>query len=203
MKSGDKEVEAKFHVGHLGDIEQRAIAGGAQPASPRTLETNLRFDTADGQLRRARRALRLRSDAAVTLAYKGPGDLSDGIRSRPEAEVQVADLAAARSVLEGLGYIVVFKYEKYRTTYRMGAVEIMLDELPYGDFVELEGAADSLRPIAERLGLRWEAAIPDSYHTLFEKLQAMHRLPFRDLTFRNFEGVTVRALDLQIPQADN
>jgi len=66
-------------------------------------------------------------------------------------EVQVADLVGARLVLESLGYLVVFEYEKYRTTYELDGVELMLDELPYGDFVELEGDPDGLKHAAHRL----------------------------------------------------
>jgi len=30
-------------------------------------------------------------------------------------------------------------YEKYRTTFTIGSLEVVLDELPYGNFVEIEG----------------------------------------------------------------
>jgi adenylate cyclase, class 2 len=203
MLSGAIEIEAKFYVGRLRSLEERVVQRGGRLHSARILETNLRFDTADEQLRRGNRALRLRRDSTVTLTYKGPGAMRDGIRRRPESEVQVADLERARAVLEGLGYVVVFEYEKYRTTYSLGDVEIMLDELPYGDFVELEGGSDLLKPAALQLGLRWETAIPHSYHSLFEQLRAARSLLFRDLTFENFARVTARIDDLHLAQADN
>jgi adenylate cyclase class 2 len=129
--------------------------------------------------------------------------LTDGVRTRAESEVQVDDWDRARAVIEGLGYVVVFEYEKFRATYGLGEVEIMLDELPYGDFVELEGAAEQLKPAAERLGLRWAAAVPESYHALFEKLQTARGLPFRDLTFSNFAGVAARVGDVLVSAADS
>ena len=46
----------------------------------------------------------------------------------------------------------------------------MFDELPYGNFVEIEGKLETLRPIAEELQLVWDKAIPASYHALFERL---------------------------------
>ena len=186
MRSGADEVEVKFHIDRLQALEQRVLQAGGRLTSPRTLETNLRFDTPGGELRRGQRALRLRRDSSVTLTYKGPGTLKDGIRTRAEVEVQVRSMDDARAVLEGLGFLVVFEYEKYRTTYSLDRFEIMLDELPYGDFVELEGSFETLGPAAQQLGLRWEAAIPESYHALFEKLQAARQLTFRDLTFNNF-----------------
>jgi hypothetical protein len=44
MQSGVREVEVKFHVGDLVDVEQRVAQSGGRLLSPRTLETNLRFD---------------------------------------------------------------------------------------------------------------------------------------------------------------
>jgi adenylate cyclase class 2 len=202
VRAGANEVEVKFHIAHLHALERRVIQCGGRLIGSRVLETNLRFDTPDGQLRRGHRALRLRRDAAVTLTYKGAGDLNDGIRIRPEAEVQVGDMEDARAVLEGLGFVVVFQYEKYRTTYEMGDVEVMLDELPYGDFIEIEGGREKLRPAAEQLGLRWETAIPHSYHALFEKLRAAAGLPFQDLTFDNFKQLSAGIAGLGSAAAD-
>ena len=196
------EIEVKFHVARLKDLEERIRQRGATLEHPRVHETNLRFDTLDGDLERGQRALRLRHDTVVRLTYKGPGDLEDGIRRRPEVEVQVDDFDRARAFLEGLGYVVVFRYEKYRTTYERGSVTILLDELPYGDFVELEGNAELLRPLAAMLGLKWEAALPLSYHMLFEALKANRHLTFADLTFINFSQSAARIGDLGVVAAD-
>ena len=49
----------------------------------------------------------------------------------------------------------------------------MLDELPYGEFVEIEGpGVDSIRLTATRLGLDWEAAVDAGYLTLFKRFCA-------------------------------
>ena len=57
----------------------------------------------------------------------------------------------------------------------------MLDELPYGNFIEIEGELEMLRPIAEQLRLNWDKAIPASYHALFERLCKSRGLSFRVL----------------------
>ncbi len=63
-------------------------------------------------------------------------------------------------------------YEKYRTTYELDDALIMLDELPYGSFLEIEGeTVEQIRDIAATLHLNWEAAIPSSYTALFESLR--------------------------------
>lgn len=43
------------------------------------------------------------------------------------------------NLLQELGYVVSEVYEKYRTTYKLNVLQITLDEMPYGMFVEIEG----------------------------------------------------------------
>jgi adenylate cyclase class 2 len=78
----------------------------------------------------------------------------------------------------------------------------MLDEMPYGNFVEIEGDAAPLRTTAEKLGLDWETSIPTSYSKLFEYLRVKQNLSFRDLTFENFRGLQVLPSDLGVRPAD-
>jgi len=192
------ELEVKFYVPDLPAFERRLDGVGARLVEPRVHEYNLRFDTSAGELSRAYRALRLRQDRTAQLAYKGPSVDLEGARLREEIEVEVDDFAAARHFLEALGYQVWVIYEKYRTLYELGAsgdqaagshVLIALDELPYGNFIELEGGTgQALRAAADLLGLDWEAQIKVSYLELFQVLRKRRDLPFRDLTFENFQG---------------
>lgn len=202
MAADHQETEAKFLVLRLDELPGRIEARGGRLLTARTHETNLRFDTPDGALLRARRLLRLRRDAAVHLTFKGPGEFMGGVRTRTELDMLVGDFEEARQFLQALGYATVFEYEKYRTTYALGEVQVMLDELPFGSFVEVEGKLEGLRPAAEQLGLDWNTAIADSYHALFERLQQVAHLPFRDLTFGNFGGRTERIIDLGVEPAD-
>lgn len=199
----DREREVKFCVRDLAALQARLERLGAVLLRPRTLERNLRFDTPDGALQRAHRVLRLRQDDAVRLTYKGPSTDADGVRTRQEIEVQVADFAAMRALLEALGYQVTTVYEKWRTVYALGAVEVMLDELPYGAFVELEGEEEAaLREAAARLGLRWEAAVMASYLALFERLRRRWPHLGPALTFAALAGLPVSAQDLGVVYAD-
>ena len=79
----------------------------------------------------------------------------------------------------------------------------MLDELPFGSFIEIEGEAAGIRQIANQLHLNWETAIPASYHALFEQLAATAKLPFRDLTFANFNGLSHGVEVLGVQAADS
>jgi len=198
-----QEIEAKFYVRDLGKIESRLQALETRLIQPRVLETNIRFDLPDGGLRSEGRVLRLRQDTAARLTYKGAGKSEQGIVNRTEIEFTVEDFNKAKNFLEALGYQKLLQYNKYRTTYELEHCHIMLDELPYGNFVEIEGEnITTIRSTAAKLNLDMQAAISASYSSLFEKVRRSLRLTFTDLTFANFAGLNVTAKELSVHAAD-
>jgi adenylate cyclase class 2 len=202
MAGHDRETEAKFHLSRPAEMEQRLRELGPNLIQSRVHETNLRFDTPAGDLSRQGRVLRLRLDNAAHLTFKSDTQLRDGALDRTEIEINVGDFEAARRLVEALGYELVFLYEKLRTVYELEGCQVMLDELPYGNFLEIEGEFGRLRPLAGRLGLNWDAAIPESYHGLFMRLHASRKLSFRDLSFENFKGFLVLPEDLGVISGD-
>jgi adenylate cyclase class 2 len=94
-------------------------------------------------------------------------------------------------------------YEKYRTVYELDGQEITLDEMPYGTFTEIEGTdPESIRRIADALGLDWEKRIIAGYVVLFASLKEKLRLTFQDLTFENFKDWVPTPADLGVAPAD-
>jgi adenylate cyclase class 2 len=203
MSTGGQEREIKLYVLHLDRLVRRLQELQARLGQPRVLETNLRFDLPDGSLRAAGRVLRLRRDTQARLTYKGAGQNDQGILDREELEFVVDDFEKARKFLEALGYQQSMVYEKYRTTYELENVDIMLDELPYGKFVEIEGETnEQIQAVAQKLHLDESAAINNSYTGLFENIRKTLELPFRDLTFENFKDIQTTADDLGVRAAD-
>jgi len=164
------EIEAKFYVPDLAAFREHALAGGATLLTPRRLERNWRFDRPDGSLQAAGQILRLRQDATARLACKGPVDCQG---SRREVEFAVDDAQAARAFLEDLGFRCVLFYEKYREILLIHQACLMLDELPFGNFVEVEAESpEAVRRISEQLGLGWEAGLHRSYAELIGELES-------------------------------
>lgn len=199
-----QEIEAKFHVLDLRKIEVCLQDLGAHLIQPRVLETNIRFDLPDGGLRSEGRVLRLRQDTEARLTYKSGSTNDRGVLNRTEIEFVVEDFGKAKALIEALGYQKLFYYEKYRTTFEFADCHIMLDELPYGNFVEIEGeGVDSIRAVADRLRLRWDRAVPTSYHALFERLCAIHpEFDPKELSFAALKGMNVSMEELSIPTGD-
>lgn len=197
------EQEAKFYLSRLSALEKRLITLGARMSQPRTLETNLRFDTPDRRLSNAFQALRLRLDTRARLTYKGASDPRQEVSARAELEVEVSDLQTAREILEALGFELMVMYEKYRTAYTLAGLEISLDEMPFGNFCEIEGPdAQSIRRCAESLGLNWAKRSKLSYLALFAQVKQVLGKEMRELSFSAFEGLTITPGHLGLQFAD-
>jgi len=204
MNFGDQEIEVKFYLAKPEEFLDRLASAGAVLLHGRQFECNLRFDTADGQLTREARVLRLRQDDRARMTYKGPAAPDQPVSMRQEIEFEVSDLAAACRLLEALGYRVSVMYEKWRTTFHLEALEIVHDEMPYGHFCEIEGPdSDAIRSGAASLGLDWDARIKLSYLALFDRLKAAHGLQGSELSFDAIGGLDISPEDLGVKPADH
>jgi adenylate cyclase class 2 len=204
MNMNDQETEVKYYVKQHNQVEARLRELGARLIQPRVFERNLRFDLPDGSLRREKKILRLRQDTQARLTYKGPSQPTEGVLSRAEYEITVDDFDTALAFLEALGYLPVATYEKYRRTYELRDLHIMLDELPYGDFVEIEGPdVAALQKASADLGLDFSAAIPANYLVLFESLcKRREGLDPTQLTFGALEGMRIEPREISVRSAD-
>jgi adenylate cyclase class 2 len=191
------ETEMKLYVPDLQSVQKKLDAAGATLKAPRVYERNVRYDDAARSLTPKGIVVRLREDTRVRLTYKDEGNATDGIVSRFEAEVEVSDFDAMETILGKMGYSPYLVYEKYRTTYELENTEIVLDEMPYGHFVEIEGEAGTIKKLVTTLDLGTAKQFEGSYSTLFERLRQKLGLTFSDLTFENFKGVTVKEEDFE------
>ena len=197
------EVEIKFYLTDMPSFENRVRSIGATLVRPRTHEINYRFDTPDMKLSREHRVLRLRQDVANVLTYKGPAQPNESVSVRSEIEIEVSDLKAAGEIFEALGYCVSVKYEKWRTIYQLGELEIALDEMPFGNFTEIEGGSPALiQRTAALLALDWNTRIRESYLMLFDHLKNNKNLSLQDLTFDDLKDLDIKPGDLNVKPSD-
>lgn len=198
-----REIEAKLYVRSLEKVELRLRQLDAHLVQPRILEINRRFDFPDRRLTRAGQALRLRQDTQPRLTYKGQGISHQGVLNRTELEITISDAGIARQILEALGYLQCAVYEKFRRVYELEACKIMLDELPYGNFVEIEGPnIDFIHNMTARLGLDIGRAVELSYLGIHEHYCARNGLDPGTLTFGALEGRHPTAKELGLAAAD-
>ena len=111
--------------------------------------------------------LRLRRVAGrCVLTFKESVSDASGIKRRREDETGIADADALAAILGALGYEPVVVYEKRRETWLLAGVEVVLDELPFGLFVEIEGEEELILDAERRLELTATEVEQKSYPQL-------------------------------------
>jgi adenylate cyclase class 2 len=196
-----RETEIKLRISDVSSFHRALERLGARlvgPGTSRVHEENVIFDTSKSALAKKARLLRIRTEKPevlgelraagpkerVLLTFKQPIDnLADSetigeaygqYKVREELELEVADAGILARIFEGLGMKGWFRYEKYRTTFRLPdskawakGLLIELDETPIGTFVELEGPAAAIDRAAEELGFSKRDYILQSYLSLY------------------------------------
>lgn len=147
------EVEKKYRL--TDEQHGRLLARLAESGAARVgeeFEENMLY--AGGTLDAARQVLRLRrlGERAV-LTYKERDTSASAIKRHREDETAVADASAISAILEALGFRPTLVYEKRRATWRLRGLEVVVDELPFGLFAEIEGEEEGIREVEHLLGL--------------------------------------------------
>ena len=180
-----REIEIKIAIDSPNWAREKLGRLGAVARFPRSLEDNCIYDDEEGSLTRSGQLLRLRSSRGEhLLTFKHPTEEgTDGRRYkvRQEHQTVVSDPEETRSLLEGLGYRMVYRYQKYRQHYRLDDVVVVIDEIPFGTFLELEGTPPGIDRAAEALGFGPESYIRETYYELHCKQTG--REPPGDLVF--------------------
>jgi adenylate cyclase class 2 len=164
-RSAKPEIEIKLRVQNLAALVADLRRIGAR-SHGRVFERNTLYDTAQANFRERRCLLRLRTEVPApsrlsrggahhaVITWKAP--IQSAARSRYkqklEQEVPITRASHWPQFLAALGLRATFRYEKYRTMYRFGALHIDLDETPVGVFLELEGDPRAIDRMARRLG---------------------------------------------------
>lgn len=184
------EIEVKFFIKSIKGLRQDLQKIGAKRMG-RVFERNLRFEDAGENLLKNRSLLRLRQAGQNRLTFKKPCLApTNGCKVFEEIETVVDDFEATVAILAALGYQPVQTYEKWRETFETDHATVCIDTMPFGVFMEIEGAAPDIRALADRLGFKWEKRILETYLGLFDALAKEFQLGFTDITFDNFKTAT-------------
>lgn len=196
MARGRLEIEVKLRVASAGEARRLLREGRARRLGT-VHELNTLYDTPDGALGHSKRLLRLRRLRSVSpttrptgrkarehaergiLTFKGPAE-GGKYKVREELELKLDHPGRAGQILEALGFQAWFRYEKYRSTYRLpGLADLLveLDETPVGDFFELEGSRRSIDRAAKRMGYRPDDYLTVSYYEIFLQERDRRGLP--------------------------
>jgi adenylate cyclase class 2 len=173
-----KEIEVKLRVLDHAFVVQRLAELGWRARGQRDMERNFVYDKPDGTLKEAGCLLRVRdAEGRCRLTLKLPISDAGPHKVREEHEIEASDCAALQQILDGLGYVVAWRYEKFRTYYERtdAAGQIVLDETPIGDFLELEGEPSWIDRTAVELRYAPLDYITATYRELFEDYRLRNR----------------------------
>jgi adenylate cyclase class 2 len=183
------ETEVKFFIGNPSPLIEKLISLGAI-SSGNTFETNIRFEDKDKNLIKNKKLLRLRKDSKATLTFKSPPFNQDSrFKMLRELEVEVSDFSTTLNILQSLGFIQEQRYEKWREVFVLKEIDFCMDQMPFGNFLEIEGQGDKIIEYAYLLGLDWEERILLNYLELFDILKKRLGFSFSDVTFENFRNL--------------
>jgi adenylate cyclase class 2 len=111
--------------------------------------------------------LRLRRvGSRAFLTYKERFPTTSAIKTQREDETEVADAEALAAILEALEYQPRLVYEKRRTTWEVGDAEVVVDELPFGLFMEIEASELEILRVEKLLAIKNLRAEPETYPRL-------------------------------------
>lgn len=146
------EIEKKYVIDKKMIVELTAKLGelGAEFAYEAFEENYLhRGGLLDGR----NAVLRLRkTDARTILTYKEKVVNDTDFKHQIEFETEVSDVDATENIIEKLGYKLSQIYEKHRKAWHFKNVEVVLDELPFGYYMEIEGSMDDISVVEKLLG---------------------------------------------------
>src|SRR5438067_5776633 len=148
-------------------IEKRMRALGYKPKAVEFEENTI---YRGGKLRFANRALRLRrvnGDAMLTFKERIP--TKSLIKHQREQEVRVLDPDGVHVILDALGFTPALIYEKRRVRWQVGKTKVVIDELPFGLFMEIEASEKEIARVEKLIGAQALPAVIETYPTLTGK----------------------------------
>lgn len=147
------EIEKKYRLtSEQRDEVRRRLAEIGKKQTAEELEENTIYTGAGLEV--GSMVLRLRrvgNTAMLTFKKRLPS--VSAIKHQREEETAIANPEAMNAILEAVGFAPSVVYEKRRETWTVGPAEIVIDELPFGLFMEIEGDEDEIKEIESRLGI--------------------------------------------------
>jgi adenylate cyclase, class 2 len=193
------EIEIKLRVTNIDEILLK-IKNLRATRQPRVREQNTLYDTPQSHLRRRKMLLRLRIETPaahdarstsnkerVILTVKAPPPTQPKtphykILAEREQPVPLSSRQYAKA-LTSLGFRPAFRYDKFRTAFRLPNLHLDLDETPAGTYLELEGHPTAIDRAAKALGFTKSAYLRATYWDLYVALFRRRRTKPKNMLF--------------------
>ena len=155
------EIEVKFADINIAAIRNSLKAAGAECEQPMRLMKRALIEEPHHEAEHA--FIRVRDEGdKVTLTFKRRADqAASSIDSVKELEVEVSDFDKTVELFSEAGWRYKTFQESRRETWKLGDVEIVIDEWPWLEpYIEIEGESEeAIKEVAAKLGLDWSNVI--------------------------------------------
>jgi adenylate cyclase class 2 len=184
MKNINREIEIKFELKNPESIRKELKNQSARFLG-KAFERTIRFDTKDKKLEKEDKFLRVRTGFKNTITFKRKLKKEDKkFREREEIEIEISDPKKMETILNKLGFTKKWIMEKYREKWEWGSAEIVIDKLPFGNFIEIEGNENSILKTIKMLRLSLKEGITATYWGLWENYCRKKGIKNENIIFR-------------------
>lgn len=110
-----------------------------------------------------------RTETTSKLTFKKRIENESDVKHQIEHETEIGDPGEVNAILNELGLSPVLVYEKRRDTWKFRSVEVVIDELPFGLYMEIEGSLTSIKEAEMLLDIEDLETEPKTYPRLTMK----------------------------------
>lgn len=187
------EVELKFEItkDQIRTVVDTLLLNNGKVTCERSLETSTMYDNNEEIMQHKDGRLRVRtlSGGKGEFCYKKPIS-RDKIKKEIEYEIcKLSDdeIDTLKNILNEMGFSKVSNYERYITTIMIGDIKVTIQEFPFSNFIEIEGAEIKIKRVAKMCGLDIKNNLTKSCDTLFREWRIERGLvPTPYMHFRDF-----------------
>jgi adenylate cyclase, class 2 len=169
----DIEWEATFENINPQDIREKLRCAGATLVKKNFMQKRVTLNLPKGNEVEGG-WLRIRDEGdRITMSYKVVS--GNKIEDQKEIQLIINDFKTAEKFLEEIGCIKKAYQESKREIWKIGEVEICIDEWPFLEpYVEIEGPnEESVKEVAKKIGLEYNKALFCSVDTVYSKKYAI------------------------------
>ena len=178
----NKEIEVKFKIQKPEDLV-KLLKKLKADFKGKAFERTVRFDTPNFALEKEGKFLRLRSGFKNVITFKAKIENAK-FQEREEIELEVQDQERMGLILNKLGLTENKIMEKYRQKWNLDNTEIVIDKLPMGDFIEIEGSESAIRKVIIKFGLDFRDSIAKTYWDIWADYCKENKINEENIVFK-------------------
>jgi adenylate cyclase class 2 len=181
MHTNSHEVEIKFKIDDP-NLIRKILKREGMHFIGKAFEKTFRFDTADKNLEQRGQFLRVRTGFKNVITFKRKIK-NEEFKEREEVELEISDAEKMKMILENLGFTKILIMEKYREKWRSDDIEIVIDRLPMGMFIEIEGEEKVIKEMVKTLGFDFKDRITGTYWDLWREFSKKENIKNENIIF--------------------